>query len=84
MKNKKIEEVYVVGSGKLPKQLHRDINPPKEVLSNPIAARIQELLVFNPGVAEFRVNDLKKFDEKTLKLLLSDIENALEIPKNGR
>lgn len=79
MKKKTNKEVYAVGSGEMPQRLRRNLIPPKKVSSNPTAARIQELLVFHPGVVEFRADDIHDMSEKTLLILLSDIETALEI-----
>jgi hypothetical protein len=73
------DDISVAGGGRMPKSLKRDVVAPTEKLENPIAARVQELLVLNPGVVEFRVGDLKNMDDKTLTLLLKDIEEALDI-----
>lgn len=73
------DDISVAGKGRMPKSLKRDLIAPTEKLENPIAVRVQELLVLNPGVVEFRVSDLKNMDDKTLTILLKDIEEALDI-----
>jgi hypothetical protein len=73
------DDISVTGNGRMPKSLKRDVVAPTEKLENPIARRVQELLVLNPGVVEFRVGNLKNMDDKTLELLLKDIEEALNI-----
>jgi hypothetical protein len=72
-------DISVAGKGRMPKSLKRDVATPTEKLENPIAHRVQELLILNPGVVEFRAGDLKNMNDKTLELLLKDIEKALNI-----
>ncbi len=73
------DDISVAGGGRMPKSLRRNVIAPTEKLDNPIARHVQELLVLNPGVVEFRVGDLKNMDDKTLTILLRDIEEALDI-----
>lgn len=73
------DDISVAGRGRMPESLKRDIVAPNEKFENPIATRVQELLVHHPGIVEFRVGDLKNMDDKTLALLLKDIEESLDI-----
>jgi hypothetical protein len=72
-------DISVAGKGRMPRSLKRDVVAPTDTLENPVARRVQELLILNPGIVEFRLGDLKNMDDKTLTLLLKDIEEALDI-----
>jgi hypothetical protein len=79
MANKTANEISVMGSGKMPKQLARDLITPKHVLENPKAARIQKLLVLHPHLTEFQSYDLNTIDEAALSELLKRVEATLKI-----